>query len=222
MQLNDYGCGCMYGVGAEESQTVVFDVSLLTPHSQELVEALLEGGNLTFIVTPRMREMLRKLEEYKGVLRLWDIDVRYSRLISDFIRRTGLMDKIKVMACEEFPEYKAWDYFKEAIVEKGVARDALADFLADEMCLALVGYPILCCALSQWKIVEFFQKIGASVSKTVRARMMEKREILKTSKLRLAVLAKGIGIALVYIIKTPLDAIVQFGIETIKLVIVDG
>jgi hypothetical protein len=44
MQLNDYGCGCMYGVGAEESQTVVFDVSLLTPHSQELVEALLEGG----------------------------------------------------------------------------------------------------------------------------------------------------------------------------------
>jgi len=212
----------MYGVGAEESQTVVFDVSLLAPYSQELVKALLEKRNLTFIVTPRMQEMLKKLEEYKGVLRLWDIDVRYCRLISDFIHQTGLMDKIKVVSCEEFPEYKVWNYFKEAIVEKGVTRDALADFLADEMCLAFVGFPVLCCALSRWKIVEFFQKIGASVGRTIRARMMEKGKMLKTNKLRLAVLAKGIGVALVYIIKTPLDAIVQFGVEAIKLVIVDG
>ncbi len=212
----------MHGIEPEENRIVVFDVSLLAPHSQEVVEMLLEESNLTFIMTPRMQEVLRKIEEYTGILRLWDIDTRYARLIADFIRRTKLTEKAKVMACEELPEYRVWGYFKEAVLEKEIAQGVLADFLADEMCLALAGYPILCCASSQWRIVEFFEKIGISIRKTIRARMMEKADLLKTKRASLAILAKGIGIALVYVIKTPLDAIVQFGVEMVKLIVVDG
>jgi len=213
---------CMCGAEAEKNQMVVFDASLLAPHSQELVEALLEERNLTFIMTPRMQETLRKIEEYGGILRLWNVDTRYAKLVADFIRRTELTEKAKVIACEELSEYKVWGYFKDAVLEKEIAQGILADFLADEMCLALAGYPILCCASSRWRIVEFFEKIGVSVRKVIRARLMEKSEMLKTKRFRLAILAKGTGIALVYILKTPLDAIVQFGVEMIKLIIVDG
>ncbi|MGB9960573.1 MAG: hypothetical protein ACPLKQ_08705 [Candidatus Bathyarchaeales archaeon] len=212
----------MHGIEPEENRIVVFDVSLLAPHSQEVVEMLLEESNLTFIMTPRMQEVLRKIEEYTGILRLWDIDTRYARLIADFIRRIELTERVKVMACEELPEYRVWGYFKEAVLEKEIAQGVLADFLADEMCLALAGYPILCCASSRWRIVEFFEKIGISIIKIIRARMMEKADLLKTKRASLAILAKGIGIALVYVIKTPLDAIVQFGVEMVKLIVVDG
>ena len=212
---------CMHAE-VEEGKLVVFDVSLLAPHSQDLLQTLIVEGNLTFVVTPRMQGILKEIEGYKGLIKLWNIDTRYAKSIANFIHQTKLVDKVKVIACEELPEYKVWGYFKDALVEKEITRDILADFVADEMCLALAGFPILCSASSQWRIVDFFKKIGASVKKIIRARIKEKGEMLRTNKFPLMVLAKGLRIAFIYVIKVPLDVFAQFGLEMISLVIVDG
>jgi hypothetical protein len=212
----------MHGTEVEESRLVVFDVSLLAPHLQDLLQALIVEGNLTFVATPRMQGILKEIEGYKCLLKLWNIDTRYARSIADFLRQTKLVEKVKVIACEELPEYKVWGYLKDAIVEKEITSDILADLVADEMCLAIAGFPILCSASSHWKIVEFFKKIGVSVRKIIRARIKEKGEMLRTKKFRLMVLAKGLRIAFIYVIKVPLDVFAQFGLEMISLIIVNG
>jgi hypothetical protein len=212
----------MHGAEVEEGKLVVFDVSLLAPHSQDLLQALIVEGNLTFVATPRMREVLKEIEGYRGLLKLWNIDTRYARLIADFLRQTKLVEKVKVTACEELPEYKLWGYLKDAIVEKKITSDILADFVADEMCLVLGGYPILCTASSKWKIVEFYEKIGVRVKRTIHVRLKEKGEMLGTKKFRNMVLAKGLDVAFVYAFAGPLVAFTDLGAAAITLIIVDG
>lgn len=211
----------MYGTEIEENRTVVFDVSLLAPEAQELVSALLEEGNFTFIATPLMLRVFKEIDKYRGLLRLWGIDTRYAELISKFLYKVEFFERVKPISVEDLPEREFLGLLKGLIRERNVG-PAFEDFLAEEMCLAIAGYPILCIAGSRWKIVEFFEKVGAKVKKVIHMRVREKGEMLRTRKFRNMVLAKGLGAALVYAFGGPIAALTNLGAEAIKLIIVDG
>jgi len=200
----------------------VFDVSLLSPESLDLLKGILDEGNLTFVLTREMLKVLREIREYRGLLRLWGINTRYAEFIADFLGKIGFFEKVKAIALEDLPDRKFVEYLRELIHEKDVTRGILADYLADEMCLALVGYPILCTSASRWKIVEFFEAIGARVKGVVHAHLREKAEMIRTKRFRLMVLAKALGAAFVYVLTGPLGLFGMLGPEVISLVIVDG
>ena len=208
--------------GVIADRQIIFDVSLLAPQSHDFVEGLLEEGNLTFVATIGMLKILRDIQKFKGLLHLWDINPRYAKLIASFVERVNLYEKVKPIALEDLPEHRFWGFLRELIYEKGVTEDILADFLAEEMCLAFAGYPILCTAASPWKIVEFFEKIGARVKRVIHAHMREKAEMLRTKKFGLLVSAMGLNTAFVYVLTGPLGALGVLGSEVITLVIVDG
>ena len=90
------------------------------------------------------------------------------------------------------------------------------------MCLALAGYPILCTSASKWKIVEFFERIGAKVKRVVHMRVREKGEMLRMRKFRNMVLAMGLSAAFVYVFAGPLAAFTELGATAITLIVVDG
>jgi len=211
----------MYGAGVEKEQAVVFDVSLLSPDSLLLVQALLEEGNLTFIVTLTMLKLFREIHMYKGLLRLWNIDTRSAEWILKSLQILNFFERVKTVNIEDLREKEYLGFLKEMIREKEIA-PGVEDFLAEEMCLALAGYPILCTAASKWKIVEFFEGIGAKVKETIHIGMREKGEMIKTEKFRNMVLAKGLGAALVFVFAGPLGAFIKLSTDAITLIIVDG
>jgi hypothetical protein len=180
-------------------------------------------GRLTFIATPGMLRLLGEIKEYRGLLRLWGIDPRYASLVARFIRRTKLIEKVKPVAVEDLPEYEIWGSLVRSIVKSGITeKGLLSEFVADEMCLALSGYPIFCTSSSQWRIVQFFEKVGAKVRRTIHARLEEKGKMLRTRNFRLMALAMGINAAFVYVFRGSLDALLALGSGVITLVIVDG
>lgn len=209
-------------MSAEVDELVVFDVSLLSPESLDLLNGLLNEGNLTFVLTIEMSKILREVRENKGLLRLWGINTRYAEYITDFLRRTKFFEKVKVVVLEDLPVHKFLGDLKGLIRKKDIAQGILADFLAEEMCLAFVGYPILCTSTSRWKIVEFFERVGAKVKGVVHAHLKEKAEMIGTKRFRLMVLAKALGAAFVYVFTGPLGLFGMLGPEVISLVIVDG
>jgi hypothetical protein len=212
---------CMYGAGVEEERTVVFDVSLLSPDSLELVRVLLEEGNLTFVATSTMLKIIKELDKYRGLLRLWDIDTRNAELILRILHELKFFEKVKTVAIEDLREKEYLGFLIELIREKEIA-PGVEDFLAEEMCLVLAGHPILCTAASKWRIVEFFEGIGAKVKETIHVGMREKGEMLKTEKFRNMVLAKGLGAALVFVLAGPRGAFIKLIPDAITLIIVDG
>ena len=211
----------MYGAVAEANRMVIFDVSLLAPESLQLVQALLEENGLTFVATPTMLKILREIDKYRGLLRLWNIDTRYAEPALKFLHHLKFYDRVKEVSVENAPEKEYLGLLKELIREKEIA-PSLEDFLAEEMCLALAGYPIFCTSASRWKIVEFFMKIGAEVKRVIRLRVREKGEMLRTSRFRNMVLAMGLNAAFVYAFASPLTAFTELGATAIKLIVVDG
>jgi len=215
-----------YGLGRRRAE-VVFDLSLVSPLSQEFTRSLLgRYGRLTFIATPRMLQLLKEIVKYRGILRVWDIDIRYVELIMKFITTSHLIEKIKPINIESLSGYKIFDIFKDLICENITELHPFANFIADEMCLALEGYPILCTSCSEWKIVEFFDKIGVKIKRRIPSSVIEKGIILRTKSFRLMALAMGVKAAFVYVLKGPLEAFQDFGADIIAdmiaLVIVDG
>lgn len=206
----------------DENRHIVFDVSLLAPESHDLVEGILEENNLTFVMSKEMAQVFKGIRGLKGYLRLWEIDVRYADLIADFLERIKIFERVKVVAVEDLPKPKFVGFLEDVIREKKIVHEDFVDFLAEEMCLALNGYPIICTATSSWKIVKFFEGIGAKVKRTARARIYEKMRMLKTKKFKLAALAIGLNVAFVYVLEGPLDAINILGTGAINLVIVNG
>jgi hypothetical protein len=147
----------MHGIEPEENRMIVFDVSLLAPESLELVKALLEQGNLTFVATPTMLKILREMDKYRGLLGLWNIDTRHAERILDILHGSKFFEKVKIIAVEDLREKEYLGFLMELIRERDVA-PYFEEFLAEEMCLAIAGYPILCTSASPWVIVEFFKK----------------------------------------------------------------
>lgn len=211
----------MRGEESEVNRLVVFDVSLLAPESLQLVQALLEEGGLTFIATPAMLRILKEIDKYRGLLRLWNIDTRYAEHALKFLYYLKFFDKVKLVSVEDLPEKEYLGLLKELIREKEIAL-GFEDFLAEEMCLALAGYPIFCTSASGWKVVEFFEKVGAKVKRVVHLRVREKGEMLRTSRFRNMVLAMGLNAAFVYAFAGPLAAFTEFGGAIITLIVVDG
>jgi len=212
---------CMCGASVEAERAVVFDVSLLSPDSLELVRVLLEEGNLTFVATLTMLKIIHEIDKYRGLLRLWNIDTRNAELILRFLHELKFFEKVKTVAIEDLREKEYLVFLKELIREKNIA-PAFEDFLAEEMCLALAGYPILCTSASKWKIVEFFERIGAKVKRVVHMRVWEKGEMLRMRKFRNMVLAMGLNAAFVYVFAGPLAAFTELGATAITLIVVDG
>jgi hypothetical protein len=212
---------CMCGAGVEAERAVVFDVSLLSPHSLELVRVLLEEGNLTFVATPTMLKIIKELDKYRGLLRLWNIDTRNAELILKILHDLKFFEKVKIVAVEDLREKEYLGPLMELIREKEIA-PGIEGFLVEEMCLAVAGYPILCTSASKWKIVEFFERIGAKVKRVVHMRVREKGEVLRTEKFRNMVLAMGLSAAFVYVFAGPLAAFTELGATAITLIVVDG
>lgn len=211
----------MYDAGNEVDRMLVFDTSLLTTDSLALVQALLEEDNLTFTVTLDMLKIFRELDTNRGLLRLWDIDTRYAEWILNHLYFLKFFERVKVVNIEDLPEKEYLGLLEDLIREKEVA-PGFKDFLADEICLALTGYPILCTASSRWKIIEFFEKIGAKVRRTIHMRAREKGIMLRTSKFRNMVLAMGLKVAFVHVFAGPLVAFTELGGAAIILIVVDG
>ena len=202
---------------------------MLAPESHDLVKGIIEENNLTFVVSLGMLKVFKQIRKLKGYLLLWEIDVRYADLIANFLERINFFEKVKVVPVEDLPKPEFLDLLKDEIreylkklVKEGFVDEGFVDFLAEEMCLALNGYPVLCTAASSWKIVEFFKGIGAEIKSVIRARIYEKSRMLKTKKFKLSALAMGLRAAFVYALQGPLAAIERLGTDTIKLVIVNG
>jgi len=205
-----------------ENGYIVFDVSLLAPESHDLVKGIIEENNLTFVVSLGMLKVFKQIRKLKGYLLLWDIDVGYADLIANFLERINFFKKVKVVHVKDLPKPEFLDLLKDEIRKRKIVNEGFVDFLAEEMCLVLNGYPVLCTAASSWKIVEFFKGIGAEIKSVIRARIYEKSRMLKTKKFKLSALAMGLRAAFVYALQGPLAAIGILGTDTIKLVIVNG
>lgn len=179
--------------------SMVIDPSLLTVPGLELLGGLLEEGNLQFTITADMKELLENREAFRDVLLQWGEYPGQVNMAYDTVQRSELPYRAKVVQLNQDMELLISEHLISEIRYSISRKRNIYEFLSNEMALAIsAGIPILCISSSpEWKIVEFFKRVGAKIGNTIDIQFDKKKQFLKTTDFRKLTIASALSAAII-------------------------
>ncbi len=199
--------------------SVVLDPSLLTVRGSEFLIGLLEERNLQLAITADMQELLEDRTAFRDVLLQWGEYPGQVNMAYDISQRYELPYGAKVVQLNQDMESLISEHLISEIRYSISRKRNVYEFLSNEMALAIsAGIPILCISSSpEWKIVEFFKRVGAKMGNIIDIQFDKKRQYFRTTNFRKLTIASVLSAAI--IVATGGSAAVPLGCAAVTITV---